>query len=75
MGPMAAVQAKPTIAVEGLGPPTGDAPCKGVGGTSRSEWRLGVIHFSVSGWATRWRSTRSKWRGSWGVSKRAVRGK
>ena len=34
------------IAVEGLGPRTGYAPCKGVGETSRSEWRLGVFHFS-----------------------------
>ncbi len=45
---MAAEQAKPAIAAEGLGPPAGDAPCKGVGGTSRSEWRLGVFHLSAT---------------------------
>ena len=42
---MAAEQAKPAIAVAGVAPVTGDAPCKGAGETSRSEWRLGVCHF------------------------------
>ena len=43
---MAAEQAKPAIAVAGVSPASDDAPCKGVGGTSRSEWRLGVFHVS-----------------------------
>ena len=30
---------------------------------------------AVSGWATRWRSTRSKWVGSWGCSSAASRGR
>ena len=42
---MAAEQAVPAIAVAGVSPATGDAPFKGVGETSRSEWRLGVFHF------------------------------
>ena len=42
---MAAEQAKPAIAVAGVSPATGDAPL-GVGGTSRSAWRLGVFHFA-----------------------------
>ncbi len=38
----AAEQAVPAIAVAGVPPVTGDAPSKGEGETSRSEWRLGV---------------------------------
>ena len=34
------------IAVAGVPPVTGDAPCKGGGETSRSEWRLGVFHLT-----------------------------
>ena len=51
--PKAAEQAKPAIAVAGVSPATGDAPCKGVGETSRSEWRLGVFHFSAESAAPR----------------------
>jgi len=36
----------PAIAVAGVSPVIGDAPLKGEGATSRSEWRLGVFHFS-----------------------------
>ena len=36
------------IAVAGAPPVTGDAPCKGVGETTRSEWRLAVFHFSAA---------------------------
>ena len=42
---MAAEQARPAIAVAGVSPARGDAPLKGEGATSRSEWRLGVFHF------------------------------
>ena len=42
MGPTAAKQAMPAIAVAGVSPVTGDAPGKGEGETSRSEWRLGA---------------------------------
>ena len=36
----------PAIAVAGVSPVTGDAPLKGEGETSRSEWRLGGCHFN-----------------------------
>ena len=36
------------IAVAGVPPVTGDAPCKGGGETSRSEWRQEVFHFSAA---------------------------
>ena len=44
---MAAEQDDPAIAVAGVSPAIGDAPCKGVGETSRSEWRLGVFHCTL----------------------------
>ena len=47
MAPMATEQARPAIAVAGVSPVTGDATCKGVGETSRSECRLGVCLISA----------------------------
>ncbi len=76
--PKAAKQAKPVIAVAGVSPATGDAPSKGVGETSRSEWRLGVCHFSAH---ARERATASRQRamrarragsGSWGSKRRST---
>ena len=43
MGPLAAEQAMPATAADGLAPAAGGAPLKGVGATTRSVWRLGVV--------------------------------
>ncbi len=43
----AAEQAIPAIAAEGLGPPAGDAPCKGVGETTRQRVETGGVHHRV----------------------------
>ena len=41
-------QARSAIAVAEVPSATGAAPCKGVGETSRSEWRLGVFHYQFN---------------------------